>query len=82
MNFLISFLWLCIELAIVGFIGWIMVALLGLFPFIPPPIKAILQQVIYFIVAIVCAIMLIGWLLSLLGSGGPTFGHPTWPVFR
>ena len=61
MYILISFLWLLIELAGVGFIGWLIVAVLGLFPWIPEPIKVIVKNVVYFIVAIMCLLLIIGW---------------------
>ena len=43
--------------------------------FIPEGIRAIIKNSIYFIVFVVCALLMIGWLVSLIGG----VGYPIWP---
>lgn len=77
MQYLISFLYLLIELAVIGFIGWLIIAAMGLLTFIPGGIQAIIKNIVYFIVVIVSLLLIIGWLVSIVGGG--SLGFPVLP---
>jgi hypothetical protein len=79
MQILISFLFLILQLCVVGFIAWLMVTLLGFAPFIVDPIKAILKNVIYFVAFIVSMILVIWWIASLVGYA--SLPYPISPPF-
>lgn len=81
MAILISFLYLILYMVIVGFIGWVILAVLGAAPFIPPPIKDIITKIVYFIVFVVCVILLVGWLSSMVGFTAGPIG-PMFPLFQ
>ena len=68
MQILISGLYLLIEVAVVGFICWLIVAAMALFTWIPEGIKTIVKNAVYFIGVIVSLLLIIGWLVALVGG--------------
>lgn len=68
-----ALIWLFVVAMIAGIVLW----LISIAPFIPPPIKQFLTFAIYAI----CAIFLIAFLLSLVGMVAnpfPVIGRPSW----